>query len=70
MPNKSAPLTPRGQWIKLAIARVDCPEPGCEMPRGTPCRRLDGGEENLARNSNAHVARRRLAGMPPDVPTR
>jgi hypothetical protein len=69
MSNRSAPLTPRGQWIKLAIARVDCPEPGCEMPRGTPCRRMDGGEENLTRNSNAHVARRRLAGMPPDVPT-
>src|ERR1022692_702981 len=35
MPNQSASPTPRGQWIKLAIARVDCPEPGCEMPRGT-----------------------------------
>jgi len=44
MPDESTTLTPRRQWIKLAIARVDFPEPGCEMPRGTPCRRLDGGE--------------------------
>ena len=69
MLHKSTTLTPRRQWIKLAIARVDCPEPGCQMPRGTPCRRLDGGEENLTRNSNAHLARRRLAGMPANVPT-
>jgi hypothetical protein len=49
--------------IRRAIEKVACPEPGCAAPRGTPCRRLDGGEQNRRKNNNAHKARIDAAKM-------
>ena len=46
-----------------AIEKAACPEPGCAAPRGTPCRRLDGGEQNQRKNNNAHKARIDAAKM-------
>ncbi len=53
--------TQRTLEIRRAIREVACPEPGCAAPRGTPCRRLDGGEANRRKNNNAHAARIALA---------
>ena len=47
--------TKRTLDIWLAIEKVDCPT--CNAQRGTPCRRLDGGEKNRYNNNNAHKAR-------------
>jgi hypothetical protein len=49
--------TQRTLDIRRAIQTVDCPERGCSAPRGTPCRRLDGGERNRRKNNNEHKAR-------------
>jgi hypothetical protein len=49
--------TERTLDIRRAIQTVACPEPGCAALRGTPCRRLDGGERNRRKNNNAHKAR-------------
>ena len=47
--------TQRTLDIRYAIETVACP--GCAAPQGTPCRRLDGGEQNRRKNNNAHKAR-------------
>lgn len=49
--------TQRTLDIRRAIERVACPEPGCAAQQGTPCRRLDGGEQNRRKNNNAHATR-------------
>lgn len=53
--------TQRTLDIRDAIEKVACPD--CKAPRGTPCRRLDGGEHNRRKNNNAHKARIAAAKM-------